>query len=183
MWRGLAVALVGLLLLSCSALAANPARDTSGNIEGVFGWSFSPVSLPRDEPAPIAFGIHTHIRTKNRVHLPPMRRLEWEADRHMQIDAEGMPTCHPLRTSDVPPSSKKCQKAIVGEGTMDLEIDVAETLVPLQSKVRIYNGGTRGERTILWIYGRNTILRAGADGFDSPYRRWRRLDHRPRAEV
>src|SRR3954467_15590733 len=88
--------LLSLLLLVFALLGAGLAQaelSQDGNVRISFEGDFRPHSLPRGRPAPVTINVRGRIGTTDGSHPPPVRRVEFELNRHGRLSTRGLPTC------------------------------------------------------------------------------------------
>jgi hypothetical protein len=155
----LTMALVGLIALSASA-GEKPVTAEAGNIKFTFNGGFSPTKLPKKRMAPIVLSASGKIQTKDGSHPPALKSVEVETDKNGSINTKGVPVCKSgqLQSRDTHAAEKVCGKAIIGTGTTNVEIQFPEqNPIPVNSKLLVFNGGTRGGKTTLFIHAYITV--------------------------
>jgi hypothetical protein len=113
----LAAALVAALAGSGGEPAAGEGFEIVNPKLEIEGW-IKPAVLPRRKPAParLRFGIDlTQLATEPK---PALRRMVVDLDRHVRIDARGLPRCRPslLRGVRSGRAMRLCGGALVGRG-------------------------------------------------------------------
>jgi hypothetical protein len=159
----LTMALVGLIAVSVVgiATAANgPVTAEAGNLKFVFDGGFKPTKLPKKKPAPIMLSASGKISTKDGSHPPALKEVVVETDKNGGINVKGVPVCKSgqLQSRDTSAAEKVCKKAIIGTGTTNVEIAFPEqSPIPVKSKLLVFNGGTSGGKTTLFIHAYITV--------------------------
>lgn len=151
-----ALGVLATVVLSGSAGAQGPmVIPPAPSVEFAFDAYFSPGSLSKTEPTPIALGLSGQIKTADGTHPPALREFVLEADRNSAIDVKGLPICRPRQREErsVSWEYEVCKDMIVGRGTMDVEVAFPEQQ-PLQIKsaLTIFNGGVKQGVTTLFAY-------------------------------
>jgi hypothetical protein len=121
--------------------------------EWAFSAGFSPKALSKTTPTPIALKLSGQIKTADGTHPPALRELILETDRNGAIDVKGLPICKLglVEERSTALANEVCPSAIVGRGTMDVEVAFPEQPpISLKSALTVFNGGFKqGVRTLL----------------------------------
>ena len=86
---------VAVALVAAVAERVNGEQRERGNLGGSLDGSLSPLSLPRDRPAPVAVRLEGGLRTDDGSLLPRVERIELGLPRQGVLDTRGLPTCSP----------------------------------------------------------------------------------------
>jgi hypothetical protein len=152
---------VAALLVAGIAAAEKPVRSVQGDIETVFNGGFSPKTLSRTKPTPISFNISATIRKLDGDHHPPaLKEFLLEGDKHVSIDVKGIPICRAgeLQSTDTAAARKACGEALIGTGKTEVEIAFPEQPpIPVPSELLVFNGGSKGGATTLFIHAYITV--------------------------
>ncbi len=158
------MALVGLIAVSVAGIASaageKPVTAEAGNIKFTFNGGFSPTALPKKKMANIVLTASGKIQTKDGTHPPALKTVEVETDKNGTIDTKGVPVCKSgqLQSRDTKAAEKVCKSAIIGAGTTSVEIQFPEqSPIPVNSKLLVFNGGTSGGKTTLFIHAYITV--------------------------
>jgi hypothetical protein len=156
-----ALALSAILALGGAAVAAATSTTVrAGNLVVTFGSKVAPKKLPRSRPAPIALSVSGRIRTSDGTHPPAFREAIADIDRNGSIDARGIPTCKSgqLQARDTGAAKRVCGAALVGNGSAHVEIAFPEQpSIKVASPLLIFNGGTGGGKTTLYVHSFITV--------------------------
>lgn len=160
----LTMALVGLIAVSVAGVAGaaggGPVTAEAGNLKITVDGGFSPSKLPKKKLAPIMFSASGKIATKDGTHPPALKEVVVETDKNGAIDTKGVPVCKSgqLQSRDTKAAEKVCKGAIIGSGTTGVEIQFPEqNPIPVNSKLLVFNGGTGGGKTTLFIHAYITV--------------------------
>jgi hypothetical protein len=160
----LLTALVGLIAVSVAGIASaaggGPVTAEAGNIKFTFDGGFTPSTLPKKKTAPIMLQASGKIQTKDGSHPPALKEVLVESDKNGGIDTKGVPVCKAgqLQSRDTKAAEKACKGAIIGTGTTSVEIQFPEqNPIPVNSKLLVFNGGTSGGKTTLFIHAYITV--------------------------
>lgn len=161
----LTMALLGLIAVSAAGVASaagggGPVTAEAGNIKFTFDGGFSPTKLPKKKMAPIVLTASGKIQTKDGSHPPALKTVEVESDKNGTINTKGVPVCKSgqLQSRDTKAAEKVCGSAIIGTGTTSVEIQFPEqNPIPVNSKLLVFNGGTSGGKTTLFIHAYITV--------------------------
>lgn len=159
----LTMALMGLIAVSVAGIASaagGPVTAEAGNIKFTFDGGFSPTKLPKKKLAPIVLSASGKIETKDGTHPPALKTVEVETDKNGSINTKGVPVCKAgqLQSRDTKAAEKVCKSAIIGAGTTNVEIQFPEqNPIPVNSKLLVFNGGTSGGKTTLFIHAYITV--------------------------
>ncbi len=156
-----ALALCGILALGTAALAS-AAQTTirAGNLVLTFGGNVKPQKLPKRNFAPIALDVFGRIATTDGTHPSAFRETTVLIDRNGRIDTRGAPVCRSGQLQSRPTAAARrvCGRTQVGSGTANVEIAFAEQPpIQVRSPLSIFNGGTRGNTTTVFIHAFITV--------------------------
>src|SRR4051794_20546939 len=156
--------LVGLIAVSVAGIASaaggGPVTAEAGNIKFTFDGGFSPSKVPEKKMAPIVLSASGTIATKDGTHPPALKEVEVETDKNGTINTKGVAACTSgkLQSRDTKAAEKVCKSAIIGTGTTKVEIQFPEqNPIPVTSKLLVFNGGTSGGKTTLFIHAYITV--------------------------
>lgn len=152
---GMAVALLAALAVSGIAGAEKGQKVVAGPVEVEFNGGFRPKALSRKKPTPIKFFLSGKIAKTGGGHPPALREFNVETDRNGSIQTKGYPVCKPgrIQATNTRRALEACRKALVGRGTATAEIELlGQNPVLAKSALLVFNGGTRGGRTTLYVH-------------------------------
>jgi hypothetical protein len=156
-----ALALSAVLAFGGAAIAnATSTTVRAGNLILTFGSNVSPKKLPKKRFAPIALQIFGKGRTSDGSHPSALRQVVVNIDKNGVVNAKGLPTCRrgQLEARDTKAAKRVCRKAIVGNGKVDVEIAFPEQRpIIAHSPLTLFNGGTKGRKTTLFIHSFITV--------------------------
>jgi len=156
-----AIALSALLALGGAAIATAASTTVrAGNLVLTFGSNVSPKKLPRKKLAPVALQVSGKIKTSAGVHPPALREAVIDIDKNGTVNTRGVPACRrgQLEARDTRAAKRVCGRAIVGSGKVDVEIAFPEQRpIMVHSPLTLFNGGTRGGKTTLFIHSFITV--------------------------
>jgi hypothetical protein len=156
-----AIALIAAMALGGATIAtATSTTVRAGNLVLTFGSSVSPQKLPRKRLAPIALHVNGKIKTSDGAHPSAFREAIVEIDKNGEINTRGIPVCKSsqLQAQDTKSAKKVCGKALVGNGSAHVEIAFPEqTPIRVASPLLIFNGGTKGGKTTMYIHSFITV--------------------------
>ena len=145
----LAVAVAGI------ATAEKPTIVQLGTLKITLNGGFTPKKLSKTKPTPITLNISGKIETTDGKHPPALKETVVETDKNGSIDVKGLPTCTSgkLQAQDTKSAEKICSKAIIGDGTTDVEVEFPEQAPFIaKSKLLAFNGGFSGGKTTILIH-------------------------------
>jgi hypothetical protein len=154
----LTLALAAMVALSVAGLAmaaGSKEEVTVGNLKVKTGGGFSPKTLSKTKQTPIALTAEGHISTLDGTHPPAVKEVLIETDKNGAINVKGYPTCKSgqLQSRDTTAAEKACKTALVGTGTTTAEVEFAEQKpIDVNSKLLVFNGGSSGGTTTLYIH-------------------------------
>lgn len=156
-----ALSLVGILAVGTAAIAS-AAQTTirAGNLVLTFGGNVQPKKLPKRNFAPVALNVFGRIATTDGTHPSAFRETTVLIDRNGRIDARGAPVCRAgqLQSRTTAAARRVCGRAQVGGGVANVQISFPEqSPIPVRSPLSIFNGGTRGNTTTMFIHSFITI--------------------------
>jgi hypothetical protein len=116
----------------------------------IINGGFSPKALPKHEPAPVAMGLSGKVETLSGSRPPPLKEIDLDVDRNVSVNAKGLPVC---RFSVEEPPSRGCHPAIVGKGTMEVEVEFPEQKpIDVKSTLLAFNGGVKEGLPTIYLY-------------------------------
>jgi hypothetical protein len=148
---GALLALVGASL----AVAEPPTKVRQGNLEVIVNGGFFPKKLPKKKFGGIGLNISAKFRTLDGTHPPALKEFNLETDKNGYIDTKGYPTCKSgqLQARKSKDALKVCGKALVGEGKTTVEVAFRDQApVDVNSDLLVFNGGTAGGKTTLYVH-------------------------------
>jgi hypothetical protein len=156
-----ALALSVALAVGVAAIASAAGTTIrTGNLILRFGANVSPKKLPRHRYAPIALHINGKIKTVDGTHPSAFRETTVDIDKNGRINTRGVPVCRggQLEARNTRAAKRVCSKAIVGRGSAHVEISFPEQKpIKVASPLLIFNGGTKGRKTTMYIHSFITI--------------------------
>lgn len=159
----LTMAIAALIAVSVAGIASagnKPVTVEAGNLRFTFNGGFSPSKLPKKKLANIMLQASGKIETKDGSHPPALKEVILESDKNGTINTKGVPVCKSgqLQSRDTKGAEKACGKAIIGTGQTSVEIAFPEQPpIPVNSKLLVFNGGTSGGKTTLFIHAYITV--------------------------
>jgi hypothetical protein len=147
-------AMLGVALLGALAIAAGAAGETvrAGNLIVDVDGAVTPSKLPKNTPAPITLQVKGSIATDDGTHLPALKTLALQFDKHGSIYTKGLPTCSvsQLQSTLTAQAKKVCGPALVGTGKVSAEIAFPEQ-APFDASgpLLIFNGAPKGGKPVL----------------------------------
>src|SRR4029077_18182538 len=153
-------AAIALTVVGIATAGNKPQKVVVGNLELTFNGGFSPKALPKKTPAPIALTAEGQIKTLDGTHPPALKEFQVETDKNGFVQTKGFPTCTSgkLQSQDTAHAKAICKSAIIGEGKTEVEIAFPESkVVPVTSKLLVFNGGTSGGTTTFFIHAYITV--------------------------
>jgi len=152
----IAVAVAGIAM----AAKNKPVRVRAGNIELIANGGFTPQTMSKTKPTPIAFFAEGKIKTLDGTHPPALKEVLLETDKNGAINVKGYPTCKEgaLQSRDTKHAIEACPDAIIGEGKATAAIAFTEQPdVLATSKIIVFNGGESGGVVTLYIHAYLTV--------------------------
>jgi hypothetical protein len=179
-----AASFAALLALTILVMAAVPATGASVCLRlggcgperdllevDMKGSRFSPAALPRRTMSPVGVRSQFEISTSADTHPSALREVRLEVDRHVTVDAVGLPACGFRQLAGKRPGQVRrvCRRAIVGRGEARISLGyppveipgpvpgstaVARLLTPAPppAPLTLVNGGVRRGVTTLFAY-------------------------------
>ncbi|HEX4307518.1 MAG TPA: hypothetical protein VHZ54_15895 [Solirubrobacterales bacterium] len=155
------IATLALLLTAFGALAGLARAEViqTGDVRVNFHAGFSPISLPRESPAPITVELAGKISTTDGSHPPALSRLRVELNSAGQIDTHGLPSCPTpmLQATSSTAALERCRPALVGKGSFQAQLPVSNGLL-VNGRALVFNGTVGGRPGMLiHIYISNPV--------------------------
>jgi hypothetical protein len=161
MRRRLATPVLVLLIALFGAAVARSEISQKGTLRITFDGSFSPSSLPRDEPAPVTISLEGGISTTDGSHPPALRRIEFSLNRHGQLSTAGLPVCTSglLQSTTTETALARCRPALVGRGSFGANVQFPSlTPFPAKGTILAFNGKQSGKPALLLhLYGTTPV--------------------------
>jgi hypothetical protein len=153
----LTMALTALIAVSVVGIAtgAKPVTVEAGNLVVTVNGEFKPAKLPKNKLAPITLTASGKIATKDGTHPPALKEVILKTDKNGTINVKGLPKCKSgqLQSRDTKAAEKACKSAIIGTGQTTVEVQFPEQKpIDVNSKLLVFNGGTSGGTTTLYIH-------------------------------
>ncbi len=116
--RAKAVALCTVLLTLTATATALAVSAQAGKVMIEIEGGISPTRLAKKTPTPITLKINGAIKTTDGSHVPALKTLDLEFDKHGTIYTKGLPTCSPskLQATTTAAALKACPGSLVGKG-------------------------------------------------------------------
>lgn len=152
-----------LVLALSAALAVGMAAvatakfDTfrAGNIILQADGGVTPKALPRAKMAPVTVRVRGKISTSDNTHPAAFREAQIDFDKNGTINTTGLPTCKgsELEARNTKDALKVCGDSEVGKGSGQIQISFPEQRpIPVTAPITVFNGGTKGGKTTLYIH-------------------------------
>ncbi len=157
------IALAAVLALGVAGIASGAGsteKGVVGNLEFEAGGGFSPKTLSKTTLTPITLNAEGKIKTLDGTHPSPLKEVLFEADKNSAVFVKGFPACKSgqLQSQDTKHAEAICKSAIIGKGTTKVEIAFPESkVVPVSSKLLVFNGGEKGGVTTFYIHAYITL--------------------------
>jgi hypothetical protein len=157
----LVLALGAALAVAVAAVAtAKFETFQAGNLVLKVDGGVSPKTLPKTSYAPVKVNIKGKISTKDGTHPAALREVLADFDKNGKIDTTGLPVCKggQLEARTTTAAKKVCGKSEVGTGEGRIQISFPEQApIPVKSPITVFNGGTKGGKTTLFIHAYITV--------------------------
>jgi hypothetical protein len=131
-----------------------------GNIIVKVDGGVTPKALPKKTYAPVTVRIRGQISSADGSHPPAFRELIAEFDKNGQINTKGLPVCKggQLEARTTAAAKQVCGKTVVGSGNGQIQISFPEQApIPVKAPITVFNGGTKGGKTTLYIHTYITV--------------------------
>ena len=153
---------LGAVLTLAVAVAASARFDVfqAGNVVLRADGGVEPRALPKKRFAPVAVNIRGRIASKDGTHPAAFREATIDFDRNGKIQPRGLPACRggQLEARNTKAAKRVCGRSIVGKGSGNIQVSFAEQRpIPIKAPITVFNGGTRGNRTTLYIHTYITV--------------------------
>src|ERR1700710_1037040 len=145
---GTAAIAAAVLLTSAATGQVIRVGDLVVEVEG----GVSPKALPKGTPAPITLNVSGSVKSADATHVPALKTLALQFDRHGHIYTKGLPTCAPakLRSTLTAKAKELCGDALVGSGRVGAEIAFPEQApFGASGPLLIFNGPPKGGKPAL----------------------------------
>lgn len=144
------------------ATVANAVTTTlrAGNLILKFSGDVSPKALPKTKLAPIGLTSSGSVTTTDGTHPSAFREAVVEIDKNGTLNTTGVPVCtgSQLEARDTKGAKAACGDAQVGSGSAKAEIAFEEQKpLTVSSPLLIFNGGTKGGKTTMFIHTYITV--------------------------
>ncbi|MGV1048596.1 MAG: hypothetical protein ACOYD4_08770 [Solirubrobacterales bacterium] len=150
--RALGALAVVLALAAVGAGFARGERTQHGNLIVSLDGGLSPLTLPRDHPAPVSVQLDGGLQTADKSVLPRVTKIEIGLPGQGVLRTRGLPRCPQRRLRNAVPARAiaACRSALVGHGSLR-----AEVLLPNQPSFEVranllaFNGSVDGRRAVI----------------------------------
>jgi len=153
--RGRAKSLVGVAVLVAACLLAAFAhgeRTQHGNLIVTLDGRFSPLTLPRDRPAPVSVRLDAGLETADGEVLPRVTQVELGIPGQGVITTRGLPVCSPRRIRDATTAKalQACRPALIGRGRMIAQVKIPhQAPFTVRARLLAFNGRVDGQRAVI----------------------------------
>ena len=120
----------------------------------------TPKALPKNKFAPVTVHVKGEIATSDGKHPSAFREATIDFDKNGQIDTKGLAACkaNQLTAQTTAAAKRVCGKSEVGKGSGKIEIAFPEQRpIPVNAPITVFNGGTKGGKTTLYIHTYITV--------------------------
>jgi hypothetical protein len=148
--------LIPLLLTAAvllGAVVASAEVRQEGNLRITFTGNFSPHSLPRDRPAPVALRVAGAISTTDGSHAPALRRIEIGLNDKGHLSTVGLPVCTAgaLQATTTEAALERCRPALVGRGSFKADLAFPGFgQLPASGPILAFNGRHAGKQALFF---------------------------------
>ena len=115
----------------------------------------TPKALPKKKMAPVTVNVRGQISSASGGHPAAFREAVIDFDKNGAVNTTGLPVCKggELEARDTKAAKRVCGKTIVGSGNGQIQISFPEQKpIPVTAPITVFNGGTRGGKTTLYIH-------------------------------
>jgi hypothetical protein len=138
-----AVALVAVAVAAASASAGGIDIGTPWVLTFHFG--VSPTKLSRKPPTQVRVSLSGTYKTADDSHVPALRELQLEGDRHLAFDLKEAPVCSGGHYDYRGALEDFCGDAVIGHGKLTVEVEFPEEPPrTVTGDLSLYNGGRKG---------------------------------------
>jgi hypothetical protein len=153
--RPTAALFVLLALAAALATAASATTVRLGNLVITIDGTVTPQKLSKTTPTPITLKLEGSIATTDQTHVPALKTLSLQFDKHGHLYTKGLATCSvaKLRSTVTARAKAVCGDALVGTGRASAEIAFPEQ-APFSASgpMLIFNGVPKGGNPVLIIH-------------------------------
>jgi hypothetical protein len=132
----------------------------AGNLVLKADGGVSPKALPKNTYAPVTVNVKGKIETKDGTHPPAFREAIIDFDKNGKIETKGLAVCKggQLEARTTASAKSVCGKSVVGSGSGGIQIAFPEQApIPVKAPITVFNGGTSGGKTTLYIHTYITV--------------------------
>ncbi len=157
----LLITALGALIALGVASVAIAAKDTvvrAGDLEVIIDGSsgVKPKALSKSKYTPIKFTAAGSVKSLNTAepHPPALKEVLLDT-KNAAVNTKGYPACTSakLQAQTTANAKKVCGNAIIGTGNTTVSVKFPEQApIPAQSPLLVFNGGTSGSNTTLYIH-------------------------------
>jgi len=162
--RSMPVLALGAALAVAFAAVATAKFTTiqAGNLVLEVDGGVSPKALPKKTYAPVTVNVKGKISAKDGTHPDAFRETTIDFDRNGKLNPKGLAVCkgggRQLEARPTEAAKKVCGASEVGKGSGKISIAFPEQPpIPVNAPITVFNGGTKGGQTTLYIHTYITV--------------------------
>lgn len=132
------------LLLAAASATAGAAQI--GHLISYFNFELAPVKLSPTQPRHVRMSLSGRYETSETTHIPALRELKLEGDRHLALDLKGVPACVGPHYDYKGALEDACGDAVIGRGELTVEVAFPEEpVMTVTGDLTLYKGGHLGK--------------------------------------
>lgn len=149
--RAARAAVVLVTLAAGAATATARAVDVGFSPMQILNVEITPRKLSPTHPTHVRMSLSGSYQTSDGSHLPALRELKLEGDRHLRLDLKGEPVCRGAHYDYRGALEDFCGDAVIGHGELTVEVVFPEEPpMTVTGELSLYNFGRLGrERRLL----------------------------------
>ncbi len=158
--RGARALVAALALLAWLVIPAQAELTQQGRLIVSFDGGLSPVTLPREAPAPVAVRVAGDFKAAKGAELPQLRTISVAINRAGRLYDKGLPTC---RAAEIQPANEAearalCRPALVGSGHVAVQVHIeGQPPFSVEGNLLAFNGPSEPGRKLILaqVYSEN----------------------------
>jgi hypothetical protein len=119
-------AAVALMMVALGAAAVTAGAVEIRTLPSTFNFEIYPRKVSRTQPTHVRMSLTGRYETSDGSHLPALREMKLEGDKHLALDLKGVPKCVGVHSDYRGWLEDFCSDAVIGRGELTTEVAFPE---------------------------------------------------------